>query len=255
MRYWMAPVLTCVLLHIPLCQPRALAQKKPSRRVTVIVTHDVEPFAGFVEHSLPPNAPSQRVVSWEMVVTTAKGSNKGELDREKGPLQKYIIKAPADPAEKMQVTLTLQIDLYEILGPVKAREVPKLTVQERAAHLEAAEFYEHDTEYFCAWIKKHRLVRAKKETNLQFALRVQNFIRQNISYKVPDNAQMQVKVKELGTGELGYFTSEWTGECWALSRIYTCALRANDIPCRQVSGRMLDGAHHVRAEVFFDNIG
>ena len=56
-------------------------------------------------------------------------------------------------------------------------------------------------------------------------------------------------------GELWFFTSEWSGECWALSRIYVCALRANGIPSRLVSGWMLGGGHHVRAEVFLDKIG
>jgi hypothetical protein len=190
-----------------------------------------------------------------LVVVTAKGSKKGQLDQEKGPLQKRIIKAAADPAEKMQLTLTLQIDLFEAPGPVKSKKAPKLMKEERAAHLEAAPFYEHDTDYFRGWIKKHGLMRTKKETDLQFALRTQGFLRDKFTYQIPDHARMQARIKELGTGELGYFTTEWSGECWALSRIYTCVLRANGIPCRQVSGRRLDGAHHVRAEVFLDDIG
>jgi hypothetical protein len=231
------------------------AQEKPIRRVTATVTLDVEPFAGIIMHPLPPNTASQRLVSWEMIVKTSKGTSKAEPSEETGPFKKRILTVRADPNEKMQVVVKLELDLFKAPGPVKAKMPPTLTEKEQIAYTDVGPFYEHDTEAFRSWMKANDLLKKKKESDSQFALRVLTFMRTKFNYKIPDDKYMRAKIKERGTGELGFFISEWSGECWALSRVYTCVLRANGIPSRQVSGRMLDGGHHVRAEVFLESVG
>jgi len=191
-----------------------------------------------------------------MFVKTSKGTTKAEVRHETGPFKKPILTVAADPDEKMRLVLELEIDLYQAPGPVTAgKAAATLTEEERTRYTEAGVYYEHDAEAFRAWMKANGLLKGKKENDLQFASRLLAFMRARFSYKIPDENYKRAKIKERGTGELGFYTSEWTGECWALSRIYTCVLRANGIPSRQVSGWMLEGGHHVRAEVFLDKIG
>ena len=156
----------------------------------------------------------------------------------------------------MHIVLELEIDLYQAPGPVRVGKTPpKLTEQERTGYTEAGLYYEHDAEPFRAWMKANGLLKGKNQSDVEFAYRLLAFMRARFNYKIADESYMRAKIKERGTGELGFYTSEWLGECWALSRVYACVLRANGIPSRQVSGWMLDGGHHVRAEVFLDKVG
>jgi len=252
---WMGAI-CCLALTVLTGQRTAEAQQKAIRRIAVTVTHDVEPFPGTIMHPLPPYTASQRLVSWEMAVKTRKGTTKAEQGHETGPFRKRILTVAANPDEKMQLVLKLNIDLYQVPGPVKlGKTSPTLTEAERTAFTEVGPYYEHDSEPFRAWMKANDLLKKKKENDVQFALRLLSFMRTVFRYKIFDEEYMRAKIKERGAGELEFFITERSGECWALSRIYTCVLRANGIPSRQVSGRMLDGAHHVRAEVFLPNIG
>lgn len=104
-------------------------------------------------------------------------------------------------------------------------------------------------------------MRKADEKDVDFALRVLQFIQKNFNYKIHDGNYMSAKKAELATDDLGFFCFEKSAECWGLSRIYTCVLRANGIPCRQVSGFMLrdgaerQGGHHVRGEVYLNGTG
>jgi hypothetical protein len=232
------------------------AQEPPTRRITVTVTREVRPFAGIIMHPLPPSTASQRVLSWEMFIKTSKGITKAELGHEAGRFKKPILTLAADPDEKMQLVLILEIDLHQAPGPVRVgRGAPTLTDEDRTGYTEAGWEYEHASESFRVWIRANGLVKSKKESDVQFAVRLLAFMRARFIYKGPDEDYKRAKIAERGTGELGFFTSEWSGECLALSRIYVCALRANGIPSRLVSGWMVEGGHHVRAEVFLDKIG
>ena len=257
MRHHWAYATCCVALAVLTGQPNAAAEDRPIRRITVTVAREVAPFAGIIMHPLPPNTASQRIVSWEMFVKTSKRTTKAEARLpEAGPFKKPILTVAADPDEKMRLVLELEIDLYQAPGPVTVgRLAPTLTNEERTGYTAAGLEYEHDAEAFRVWIEANGLVKGKTESDVQFAVRLLAFMRTKFIYKGPDENYKRKKIAERGSGELGFFTSEWSGECLALSRIYVCALRANGVPSRMVSGWMLEGGHHVRAEVFLEQVG
>lgn len=244
----------CLALAVMTGQQTAEAQEHPPRKITVTTSYDVEPVAGIIMHPLPPNTPSQRIVSWEMLLKTSKGTTKAEVGHETGPFKKRILMVTANPDEKMQVVLKLDIDLYQAPGPVKGGKA-SLTEAERTGHTEANDEYQHDAKSFRDWMAANDLLKGKKEGDVQFATRLLAFMREKFTYKGPDEDYMRKKMKERGTGYLGFLTSEGYGECLGLSKVYVCVLRANGIPSRLVSGWMLGGDHHVRAEVFLENVG
>ena len=109
----------CLALAVMTGQLTAEAQQTATRRITVTVAREVEPFAGIVMHPVPPSTASQRVISWEMLVKTSKGTTKAELGHETGRFKKPILTVAADPDEKMQLVLILEIDLHQAPGPVR----------------------------------------------------------------------------------------------------------------------------------------
>ncbi len=204
----------CLALAVMTAQLTAEAQQTATRRITVTVAREVEPFAGIIMHPLPPSTASQRVISWEMFVKTSKGTTKAELGHEAGRFQKPILTVAASPHEKMQLILKLEIDLLQAPGPVRVgRTVPTLTEEERAGYTEAGLEYEHEAESFRAWMKANGLVKGKKQSDIQFAAQLLAFMRAKFIYKGPDEDYKRAKIAELGSGELGFFTSEWSGEC------------------------------------------
>ena len=70
-------------------------------------------------------------------------------------------------------------------------------------------------------------------------------MRAKFTYKVPDEDYQRAKIEERGTGDLGFWTSEWSGECLALSEVYVCVLRAQRHP--EQDGQRVgcyEGGHH-----------
>ena len=250
--------LCCLALALMTEPLTAEAQQIATRKITVTITHDAEPFAGVILAPVPPNTDSQRVISSEMIVKTSKGTTKARESHEAGPLKSRILTVPANPDEKMRIVLTLEIDLQPAPGPVRiGRTIGTLTNEQRTRYSEARGWrYEHDAESFRSWMKTNGLFKGKKESDVQFAYRALAFMHDEFTYKIPDEEYMRAKIEERGTGDLGFFTSEKSGECLALSSVYVCVLRANGIPSRAVTGWVLrDSAHHVRAEVFLHNLG
>jgi hypothetical protein len=254
MRHFRPHIIFCLAFAVMTWPQTAGAQENPPRKITVTASYDVEPAAGIIMHPFPPNTPSQKIVSCEMLLKTSKGMTKAEEGHETGPFKKPILMVTANPNEKMQVVLKLDIDLYQAPGPVKGGKA-SLTEAERTGHTEANDEYQHDAKSFRDWMAANALLKSKKESDVQFATRLLAFMREKFIYKGPDEDYMQKKIKERGTGYLGFLTSEGYGECLGLSKVYVCVLRANGIPSRLVSGWMLGGDHHVRAEVFLDNVG
>ncbi len=68
MRHRWVCAIWCLALALMTGQLPAEAQQTATRRITVTVAREVEPFAGIIMHPLPPSTASQRVISWEMFV-------------------------------------------------------------------------------------------------------------------------------------------------------------------------------------------
>ena len=121
--------------------------------------------------------------------------------------------------------------------------------------------YEHAGTEFKAWLKKHQLQKKKDERDLDFAFRLLGFMREEFRYKVVDMAKISEEARDKKITELVLCTQQKLGECWSLSRVYTAVLRANGIPCKHVSGRLIlpgqseHGSPHVKVEAFLDNVG
>jgi hypothetical protein len=235
----------------------------PSRTIDVVIQHELPPTNGVVIFPVPPNTSSQRVTACEMTVRAGKRVVRATPTTDLGPLKKPILVAALPGREGGQAVVKLELELSAAkLEPGKAEKLPApLARADRAAHLEAEWHYEYGEKSFGKWMGDQKLVRGKTESDRDFSLRVLNFLRQQFVYKIPDPEVMRKRVAERGTGDLGYFVDEKAAECWGLSRIYTSVLRANNIPCRQLSGFVLAdgdeprGGHHVRAEVYLDGIG
>lgn len=235
----------------------------PSRKIDVVIEQSLPPFNGVVFFPVPPNTSSQRVRACELTVRAGDRTARATATTDLGPLKKPVLGVALPGREGGQAVVKLELELSAAkLEPGEPGKAPApLSRAERAGLLEAGWHYEYKEPSFATWVGAQKLLRGKAESDRDFALRVLNFLRRRFEYKIPDGEAMRARVAELGTGDLGYFVSEKAAECWGLSRVYTSVLRANSIPCRQVSGFMLtDGAerrggHHVRAEVYLDGVG
>ena len=233
-------------------------ESKTSKKLSIMIELDVPPMTGSVLYPLPPNTPSQKVVHAEMALELGKGKVKGVKGADQGPFKKPYLAAAVNSAKPFKASAKFDIDFQQAkLAPGKAaKPVAKLGKNEKALYTQVEPNYEYDNATFKSWMKRSGLVRKKGERDIDFAFRVLGHIRGNFKYDFPPPKVLKAKVDALGLGEMGYFVTEQKGECWALSRVYTCVLRANGVPCRQISGRLLDkGVHHVRAEVHFEGIG
>jgi hypothetical protein len=235
----------------------------PTRRLQAKLELAFEDFAGTVVVARPPDTCSQQVLRHELRIDLEQKTAVAEAGKDRGPLRKPVLEATVARRGngKVVVELDMQMSTARLEHGNATTNVALLSKNERKALLASEWHYEHDSRGFRQWLHSNGLQRKRKETDRDFALRALEDIRASFVYRIPDPAQMQRRIAELKTDELGYFLAEGAGECWALSRIYTSILRANDVACRQVSGFMLDnqaakvGMHHVRAEVHLDGIG
>jgi hypothetical protein len=238
-------------------------ESTPTHRLNLTIELDLPPSEGVVMFPLPPDTASQRVLKCEMTVYTGEKSRAAKPARDLGPFKKPIMTGalPRRSLGKAVVHLELELRASRLV-PGKGEQLPPaLSRTERIALLDSEWHYEHNDRSFRRWIKENNLTRGKDETDRDFALRALNFIRHNFTYQIPDPQYMKSRVDELGTGQIGFYVAERSAECWGLSRVYTSILRANGVPCRQVSGFMWSGGkdqlggHHVRAEVYLDGVG
>jgi hypothetical protein len=236
---------------------------KPAHRVTITIEEPVGAGIAAVMFPIPPDTESQRVVNAELTVETPQGNLKGARGADMGPLRKPLLGVALRGSIQGKAIVKLDVDFSSAdLKPGKPEQRPSpLAPGERAAYLAPEWHYEFNTPGFTAWMKENNLVRGPKEKDIDFALRVLQFIQKNFDYKIHDGNYMDAKKAELATDDLGFICFEKSAECWGLSRVYTSVLRANGIPCRQVSGYMLrdgaerQGGHHLRGEVYLEGIG
>ena len=156
----------CLALPVMIGQLTVEAQENATRRITVTITHEAEPFAGIIMAPVPPSTASQRVVSYEMVVKTLKGTTKAVLGQEVSPFKKRILTVAANPDEKMQIVFKVEVDLLQAPGPVKVgMTTPTLTKEQRSRYTEAGSWcYQHDSESFRAWMTANGLLKGNKES-------------------------------------------------------------------------------------------
>lgn len=235
----------------------------PSRRLSISITQGLKPMRGVVLFPQPPETPAQHVVSVRLTVGGPNQQSREVMEADLSPLKKPVhavhLRHQTGGPAVTQIELELSAAKLEHGEP--AQPVRPLDPAERSALLAAEEYYEYNTPFFRGWMKEHKLLRAKDEKAADFAFRALRFLRRNFVYKIPDENYMKAKIAQRKTGEMGFFIAEKAAECWGLSRIYTCTLRANGIPCRQVSGFILPTkpkeppGHHVRAEVHLPKTG
>lgn len=233
------------------------------RKLSITITHNLPAMQGVVYFPLPPDTASQKVVACKLSAVIGKRKLHMVKAIDSSPLRKPIQEVSLRQRTGGQAIVELDIDLFAARLEPGSPENPvrPLPKSERTALTAADWHYEHETGHFRRWMTDNSLTRAKTERDADFALRVLDFIRRNFEYKIPDPKEMQETITRLQTDELGYYISEKSAECWGLSSIYTSLLRANGIPCRQMSGFLLDagarwrGDHHVRAEVYLEGAG
>jgi hypothetical protein len=252
----------------PLTQYRIVT--KPAKQLTITIAQPVEGSIFGVFYPVPPNTECQRVVSAELIVQTAQGTLKGARGIDAGQLRKPLMGVAIRGPVQGKAIVKLEMDFFDAdMKPVTADEesqadqqpVVPLSPLMRPLYIKPESYYEYNTPSFVAWMKANNLVRGPKERDVDFAIRVSKHIQQNFTYKIHSGEFMDQRQKELATDRLGVLCTEKSAECWGLSQIYTSTLRANGVPCRQVSGYMLkdgaerEGGHHVRGEAYLEGIG
>lgn len=230
---------------------------RKSHRFTVTVTLDLESFSGVIVHPVPPNTLTQNVLSHKLVATTNDKEILGFDAHDIGPAKKRFVALEVNSRKPINVSFTVEVEMRPGLGLVSSGTVNPLSKQDQDLFTGKEVFYGHEELWFRAWIRKCNLHKGDQEGDANFALRVLKFMRDNFTYSIPDNQEEHdEKARRHRNGGLGLSVEERTGECLALSRIYASVLRANGIPSRQISGRMLEtGDHHVRAQIFLPVVG
>lgn len=235
----------------------------PRHKLAITITHNLPPMQGVVYFPFPPDTVSQKVTACKMTAVSGKRKLQQVKAVDSSPLRKPIHEVVLKHFAGGKSVVELDIDLFAArLEPgISENPMRPLPKSERIALTAVDWHYEYDTGHFRKWMADKSLTRGKAERDADFALRVLEFIRRNFEYKIPDAKEMQDQIASLHTDELGYYISEKAAECWGLSSVYTSVLRANGIPCRQMSGFLIDpaarwrGDHHVRAEVHMEGIG
>jgi transglutaminase-like putative cysteine protease len=136
----------------------------------------------------------------------------------------------------------------------KAPDVPAPGEEERKLALAATPRLNHDDDDFQKWLDANKLRRQKQESDVAFARRVFRAMTGTFTYKRPFDHDG----KATSTCQAKY------GDCGCLATVFVCALRANDIPARELVGRLVKSARpfeaveygmHARAEFFAEGVG
>lgn len=218
---------------------------------------------GVVYFPLPPDTYSQKVTACKLNVVSGNRKLPPVKAFDASPLKKPLQEVVLKQRTGGQAVVELDVDMFAARFERGDPEQParKLKGPERTALTAADWHYEHDSGPFRRWMADNSLTRAKSERDADFALRVLEFIRRNFEYKIVDPKLIQEQISRQQISELVYYTQLKVAECWGLSSVYTSVLRASGIPCRQMSGFLLEprplrrGSHHVRAEVYLEGTG
>ena len=210
---------------------------------------------------VPPELEQQHL---ELMGIEVVGSNaKGKADHELSPEHRIVCltRIPANIASlKSSVNVQARYKLttsarYLRSGAARVAVAP-LSVGETKVYTTESETIDFSSSPFQSWLKSKHLSRRAGETDIRFAWRVFNAIRQQYSYYYAADQNRHIsKLCESNATD-----------CGGLSWLFVGAMRANGIPARSLVGRWLKpdnendngsthGQCHVKAEFFANGIG
>jgi transglutaminase-like putative cysteine protease len=208
----------------------------------------------------PPETPSQGGI-------TTKAEPAGQIVTEKSPLARkarYIEIIPDNPAPKASVKLRLDIEatlrsrkLVQLAPNEKPPVVGPLTEVERKYYLAPSIQVDFDAKAFRDWLDTKKLYLGKDESPLDFAERILEVIRADVTYYTDpyEDKPASVVCKSNKT------------DCVGMSVMFVGAMRASGIPARVIVGRTVSPKPtsgtaltasdnpHVKAEMYLPDIG
>jgi hypothetical protein len=244
-------------------KPAYLLQTAPARKVETTYTSELRyPNLNVEEWELvvakPRDLPCQSVAK---VVVEPAGEDLTDASDLKQPLVRLLITPDKDARNKaVKVVVRTQATLMSrrlvpFPAGTKAPKVSPPDDEERKAALAVTSRVDHDEAAFQKWLDTNKLRRQKKESDVDFALRVFRCLQQTMTYKFPFDHD----------GKASSTCRAGVGDCGCLSAVFVSALRANDIPARQLVGRLVKSDRpiidkppygaHARAEFFADGVG
>jgi transglutaminase-like putative cysteine protease len=208
----------------------------------------------------PPETPSQSIAG-------TKAEPEGQLVTEKSPLARkvrYIEVNVENPAPNASVKLRLDIEatlrsrkLVKLADGEKPPPVTPLTETERKYYLAPSLQANFDAPAFRDWLDAKKLHLGKDESPLDFAERILEVIRADVTYYTdPYEAKTAAMVCKSNKTD-----------CVGMSLLFVGAMRASSIPARLIVGRIAspntaDGLKvtnsdhpHVKAEMYLPGIG
>ena len=208
--------------------------------------------------AVPPDLPSQTDVTVEMVVPD--DSHPVTLTQEKSGL-KRLIRLVSIPVQGNRFDKSI-IVVFTYKATLIARRLAKgnppkpvlpLAAADRTNWLAETPTLDYHSPAFQSWLSANNLRKQEGQQDLQFAYRVYSLIKQKYNYSYVD-AQDR-KVSNLCQTNLT--------DCGGSVNLLVGALRANNIPARQLVGRNAvsgtpgeyAGQRHVRSEFFAEGIG
>jgi len=155
---------------------------------------------------------------------------------EHSPLQQPYLEAEYSVSDQAQRNTATARSAYEAtlfavtLEKGKPEKTVKpLTATERAAYLGVTEETNHQSPAFLSWVQDAGLVKMNDENELAFAYRVNKFIAQNFHYRWIQGSSIDPASVALNGAS----------HCGGIANLFVATLRANGIPARQVSGRIV----------------
>jgi transglutaminase-like putative cysteine protease len=256
---------------VALCGDRALASADQDRtfegpfRIKAIATRriraTVKTVYGYpnltasewmVAYPLPPEFDGQPSARASIKVEDAPFAEVGKMTDETGLRQPLLtlhwVPDTAQGAHGFTVQATYDLTITRrALEPGEPIDVvPRLTKGQRSAFLASSQHFDFNSSKFQAWLRKHDLKRSPSERDLAFAHRAMEVMVQTHRYRFELlSDRTATAVCQAG----------WS-DCGGLSTVFVSILRANGIPARCLSGRLVkpDGTH-VRMEFYADGVG
>jgi transglutaminase-like putative cysteine protease len=244
-------------------RPTFFIETKPARKVETIYTFEVRYSSGGtvteweIVAARPCSLPRQII---DKVTVDPKGEERTTTDDLKQPVLLVNFKAETE-AQKTTAKIVVKTEatimsrrLVPLSPGANAPKVPPLDEVERKAFLAATPRLNYEDSEFQKWLDTNKLRKQKKESEVDFAKRAFLAIKQTMKYKRPFNHDAKAST----TCKSGQ------GDCGCFATVFVCALRANDVPAREVAGRWVKVAQpfekieygiHVKAEFFVDRVG
>ncbi|MBS1701766.1 MAG: transglutaminase domain-containing protein [Armatimonadetes bacterium] len=211
----------------------------------------VASYSGQIVYPVPPDDPNQEIVACTMSVS----KNGTLLDSKKlsasEPANQEVMICDVDSPGYVELLVQVDWKYYETrLSPTNSPvEVKALGDREKADALKTPWRTKDEKDWFGRFLTTNNLWKLDSETDLDFAVRAEQFEAANFRYQIPDR-------------ELSDVLARWkqvldsqSGECWRLSDLLAQILRQNGIPVRTTSGNLTDGRHHVRDLVYLNKVG